>query len=125
MFENTRKKGAFGEDFAASFLESKGSRVLCRNYKGKHGEIDIIAEKGEYLLFVEVKLRKINGERPAQAVDSKKIRHILNTAEEFMCEYKDNDYISSMKPRIDVIELYENGGKIIRCEHIEDILTCF
>lgn len=125
MAENTRKKGAFGEEYACRFLETKGCRILCRNYKGKHGEIDIIAEKREYLLFVEVKLRKITGERPAEAVDSKKIHRIISTVKEFMCEYRDNNYISSMKPRIDVVELYENGGKIIRSEHIEDILTCF
>ena len=125
MMKNTRDKGAFGEEFAADLLKKNGYRILCRNYKGKHGEIDIIAEIGEYILFVEVKLRAFTGNRPAEAVDNKKIQHILNAAKEFMCEYDDNEYISSMKLRIDVIELYEAGGKIIRCEHIKDIMSCF
>lgn len=117
-----REKGNIGEEYACRFLENKNCRILCRNYKGKHGEIDIIAEIDSYILFVEVKLRNISGQRPAEAVDKEKINRIIKTAKEFMFEHNDNNYITSMTPRFDVIEIYQKNGDIVRCEHIENIL---
>ncbi len=121
MNTKPREKGNLGEEYASQFLQNKGCRILCRNYKGKHGEIDIIAEKDSYILFVEVKLRNILGQRPAEAVGKQKIQHIINAAHEFMFEYNDNHYISSMMPRFDVIEIYEKNGDIVRCVHIENV----
>ena len=55
---NTREVGRVGEDIAEKFLvEQKGARILARNYAVRGGEIDIIAEIGEVIAFVEVKLR--------------------------------------------------------------------
>ena len=62
--DNKRHIGNSGEDFAARLLEEKGYRILCRNYKGKHGEIDIICEKNSYIVFTEVKLREILTQKP-------------------------------------------------------------
>lgn len=54
--ESTRARGNAGENLAADYYEKHGYRVLCRNFKGAHGEIDIIAEKDAYIVFAEVKL---------------------------------------------------------------------
>ena len=50
--------GAWGEDRAARYLRLRGYRVLERNFRCRQGEIDIIARKGSFIVFVEVKLRK-------------------------------------------------------------------
>ena len=50
--------GAWGEAIAAEALRSRGFTVVERNYRSRYGEIDIIAENREYLVFAEVKLRK-------------------------------------------------------------------
>ena len=123
MEKNKRKIGNSGEDFAVNVLEKKGYRILCRNYKGRHGEIDIIAEKDSYIVFTEVKLRKILSEKPVFSVDDKKLSHIICTADEFMLEYKDNNYISSLLLRFDVIEVLYDGEKILSSNHIENILA--
>lgn len=52
-----REKGNKGEDMAVAFLEKKGFKILHRNYQASYSEIDIIAMDGEWLVFVEVKLR--------------------------------------------------------------------
>jgi len=55
MKTRNRKFGDFGEDLAEKFLVKRGFIILDRNYLKKWGEIDIIAQKGEILHFVEVK----------------------------------------------------------------------
>ena len=50
-----RQFGDLGEDIACKYLEQKGYRVVERNYLRKWGEIDIIAQKGSILSFIEVK----------------------------------------------------------------------
>lgn len=52
--------GKRGEDLAASFLAEAGYRIIERNYRCLFGEIDIVAEEGETLVFVEVKSRRSN-----------------------------------------------------------------
>ena len=53
-----RDRGQKAEDIAAKTLQKKGYKILERNFSSRFGEIDIIAQKGEYLVFVEVKFRK-------------------------------------------------------------------
>ena len=52
---NKKQKGTEGERYVGEYLRSEGWRVLEMNFRTKRGEIDIIAEKGEQLSFVEVK----------------------------------------------------------------------
>ena len=119
--ESTRSRGNDGEDFAADYYEKNGYRLLCRNFKGSHGEIDIIAEKDAYIVFAEVKLRTVLSQKPAEAVDSQKMLHIVNTANEFLCEYKDNTYIASLKTRFDIFEILAFDGKPKSYQLIENV----
>lgn len=98
-------RGRRGETIACDFLEREGYTVLCRNYRAPHGEIDIIATDGCYLIFVEVKARK-SGQcsrygRPADAVTTAKKMHITLTAEQYLRENP-----TDLQPRFDVIEVY-------------------
>lgn len=54
---SNRSVGNFGENLACQFLQQKGYKILCRNYTIRGGEIDIIAQDKDCLVFVEVKLR--------------------------------------------------------------------
>ena len=55
---NKTELGTWGEAIAAEVLRSRGFTVVEQNYRSRYGEIDIIAENREYLVFAEVKLRK-------------------------------------------------------------------
>jgi putative endonuclease len=81
------KRGAAGEAQAAAYLEAKGFRVRVRNYRHKRGEIDLIAEKENWLVFVEVKTRSsVAFGFPEQFVDSRKQRKIFETAAQYLLE---------------------------------------
>lgn len=100
-------------------LTKDGYSLLCRNYTTPCGEVDLIVTKEEYLCFVEVKLRSLSsGEVAASAVDGEKLGRICSCIEHFYNEYKDNRYVSSLKPRIDVVEIYTSKGIVKKYNHI-------
>lgn len=79
--------GKKGEEMAASLLASKGFEVVCKNYKTKYGEIDIICKKGANLLFVEVKRRSgDNFGTPLESLPAKRVRRMADAATAFLSE---------------------------------------
>ena len=117
---NIGKVGKAGEDRVASFLRKKGYSIVKRNFQCRYGEIDIIAQNHDYILFVEVKTRKqnalVSGE---EAVNAFKQRRIVHTA---------NDYIikteCQKQPRFDVaiVTVYERSDKTLgyKLKYIEN-----
>ncbi len=111
--------GRKGEDITADYLRKNGFIIFKRNYHSRFGEIDIIAEKGNLLLFVEVKTR---GENPlvsgAEAVDANKQNRLRLTAAEFIrkthLEYE---------CRFDVSEVFvveDNNGTKYKLNYIQN-----
>ena len=95
--------GKRGEDVAVEYLEKQGYKILERNFACKQGEIDIIAIDDKYTVFFEIKSRTNRKYGlPAEAVNDKKIKHILKTAMYYL--YKNNK--ESTNIRIDVIEIF-------------------
>lgn len=100
--------GRSSEDFAASYVSRLGYKILDRNFKSKFGEIDIIAEDYDTLVFVEVKARlSLRFGAPEEAVTPWKINKIRKTGE----------YYSLLHPklpkklRIDVVAILIEHGK--------------
>lgn len=84
--------GSKGEDIACKFLESKGYRILDRNYRIRGGEIDIVAKEGDYLVFVEVKARYSHEfGSPSESVTAWKIKYLLKTARFYLNKIKWGD----------------------------------
>ncbi len=117
---NIGKTGRSGEDRVAAFLRRQGWGVVKRNYQCRFGEIDIIAENNEYILFVEVKTRKegsmISG---GDAVDIHKQRRIMLTAQDYMSKTK-----NTLQPRFDVAEVTvsqkEDGSEGFKLNYFEN-----
>ncbi len=116
------KYGVTGEALTADFLRKNGCIIYKRNYQCRFGEIDIIAEKGDLLLFVEVKTRIQNSMvSPADAVDVHKQRRIILTAEDFLSKVH-KEYIC----RFDVCEItVENadGAERYKLNYIKNAFT--
>ena len=101
-------EGRVGEIEAALYLKKQGYVIICMNFKCMQGEIDIIAEKDNTLIFIEVKTRTSRKYGEArEAVDNRKQKHIYEAARYFL--YKTN--MEEAYTRIDVIEIYLKNRK--------------
>src|SRR6185295_14954701 len=92
--QSRKEVGTIGESVAAEFLRRKGFAILEKNYRKPWGEIDIVAEKGDIVRFVEVKSvtresstnvsRESNDHRPEELVHAHKLQKVARTAEMYM-----------------------------------------
>ena len=99
--------GRIGENKAIKHLKKLGYKILEKNFKTKLGEIDIIAEDKETLVFIEVKTRSsLSFGAPSEAVNRKKQEKYFLVAEEYLIKTGNEERIC----RFDVIEI--EGEKI-------------
>ena len=107
------KRGRDGEQLTADYLRERGFIIAQRNFHSRYGEIDIIAENEQYILFVEVKTR-IRGAlvKPGEAVDIHKQRKIAQTAQFYIMKS-----FCELQPRFDVAEVTVSDES--ECEEYE------
>lgn len=90
----------------SEWLQERGWRIAARNFRCRMGEIDLIAENGRYLAFVEVKLRKDESYGAAcEAVTLSKQRRLRIAAEYYLMSHP-----TALQPRFDVAEVYAPQG---------------
>ena len=98
-----------GENLAAEFLQEKGFEIVARNFRHKHAEIDLIAQRENWLLFIEVKTRTSTSYgKPEDFVDHNKSRNVFEAAEEYIIK--------------EITKVYELQGASISRKHIEVII---
>jgi len=103
--------GKRGEEVASAYLEKAGYRIIERNYRCIFGEIDIVAEDGDSIVFVEVKSRRSSAYGPPQlAVGYRKQRKISMVALHYIDERK----MQGRNARFDVVavQLLASGTSI-------------
>ncbi len=107
-----QQHGQLGEDAVASHYEAEGYRVVARNYRASHNEIDLIVEDEQFIVFIEVKARvqacgvRTRYGRPADAVNAAKKQRTVLAAEAYLREHP-----VAKQPRIDVAEVYLTPAK--------------
>ncbi|WP_220194769.1 YraN family protein [Ktedonospora formicarum] len=103
-----QKLGSLGESLAASRLQARGYYIVERNFRCPYGEIDLVAEEGEDLVFVEVKTRRGTAYGlPEEAVDWRKQRKLIQVAYYYLNQYS----CSERSWRIDVVAIEMNSGQ--------------
>ena len=109
---NGRKRLSSSWKFIQPPCHRHGYQILCRNFRCRQGEIDIIARDRDYLVFIEVKYRRDEHEGdPAEAVDARKQARIFRTARYYMTRY----HISEDTPcRFDVVAVLGSNVRLIR-----------
>ena len=117
--KNHREIGSKYEHIAGAYLERQGYRILEYNFHCRRGEIDLIAQDGEYLVFCEVKYRKgRTSGGPVDAVDVYKQRKLWKTAEYYLFV----NGLHDVPCRFDVIGIEENRIILIKNAFQENCL---
>ena len=114
---DNRQKGRFGEKRAMTYLINHGYTIVDINYFCRYGEIDIIAKKAGYFIFVEVKTRSSSTYgTPAEAVSFIKQKRMVQSVQDYVQRNKIENY----PLQLDVIEVYllENNG--FKINHIKN-----
>ncbi|MCK5645280.1 MAG: YraN family protein [Anaerolineales bacterium] len=112
--------GDFGEEVAADSLRAKGYRILARNWRTSAGEIDIIAEQNDVIVFVEVKTRTsdLYG-TPQDAITQNKRRRIIRSSLVYLTEMDllDRDW------RVDMVAILCGRNWVVtNVEHYENVI---
>ena len=128
--KNTTETGRFGEDIACKHLKKNKYRIVAKNYRASHNELDVIAENKQYIVFVEVKTRTLGARdgfaygTPASAVTYSKQKRTVAAARDYLRASK-----CEKQPRFDVIEVIlapQDGEKeacVLEINHIEAAFT--
>ena len=114
--DRRKQIGHQGETLAASYLAAKGFSILHRNWRCPGGELDIVAEMGQTLVFVEVRTRR--GTRygtAAESITPAKQARLIQLAQTFLQETNR----SSQSWRIDVVAVRLGSG-LPQIDHIEN-----
>lgn len=109
-------KGQQGESLAAKFLQQKGYEIIVQNYRYRRGEIDLIAQKEQLLIFVEVKLRSsVAYGLPEETISENQQNLIMTTAEHYI---EQNDWLHDI--RFDIVAIQLSQNKLSEIIHFED-----
>lgn len=116
----TKEIGDIGESAAVKILKRNGYKIVARNKRFSHNEIDIIAEDESYIAFVEVKTRTADSTLdspygpPSAAVTRAKQTRLIKAAQEYLKKYP-----TGKQPRMDVFEIWlDKNKKVLKTHHI-------
>ena len=113
--------GIWAESLVAQYLKNKGYEILDRNYRKKWGEIDIVAEKDQIIIFVEVKANKseLAGFEPERRINPEKLRRLHRIIQTYLAYKK---YKSDKEWQIDVVSLtVSRDRRSVKIKHFKNI----
>ena len=126
MTDPRRRLGDRGEELAARHLEARGLQVVERNFRTRHGELDVVARDARFLVFCEVKTRISRGRRsgagelgPFAAIGARKRLKVRLIAREWLAQ-RAADVPWRPELRFDAIGVeLDRQGRLARLEHLE------
>lgn len=117
MTSHNQRIGKWGEEVAAEWLVQRGYEILARNVRTPYGEIDIAAQLGESIVFVEVKTLTTSRDFfPEHQITPRKREHMHNAAQHYAAENGLDRW------RIDVIAVEGKPGKTPLVTHFENAI---
>ncbi|MFT4305555.1 MAG: YraN family protein [Microbacterium sp.] len=110
--------GRRGEEVASAYLRTCGWTILARNWRGEHGELDIVAREGAEIVVVEVKTRSSDlFGHPLEAVDARKLSRLWRLGAQWCREHPDQS--RGARLRVDAVAL--TGRRDFTLEHLRDL----
>jgi len=117
ILDPRRLFGQEGESAAEQYLRNKGYRILARNVRSSVGELDLVAEDGQVLVFVEVKARRTDAFGGAiHAVHQRKQAKLIQLAAQYLARH----HLKDRPCRFDVVLLQGTKAEASQIEHIQN-----
>jgi putative endonuclease len=117
ILDPRRLFGQEGEAAAESYLRRKGYRILAKNLRSSLGELDLVAEDGRVLVFVEVKARRTEEFGGAiHAVHQRKQEKLIRLASQYLARHQ----MTNRACRFDVVLLQGTDASALQIEHIQN-----
>lgn len=117
MTTDRRAAGKRGEEAAARYLRRRGYRIVEANFRTRRGEIDLVAEKGEWIVFVEVRSRAdAEHGAPVETIGPAKRRRLVLAATEFLA----GRGLTERPCRFDLIGILPGKDEDIEIVHLEN-----
>jgi putative endonuclease len=113
-----RESGQRGEQIAAAYLQQRGYVILTTNWRCTRGEIDIVARKGETLVFVEVRARKQGIDSAFESVGARKQQRMVAAAQVYLSDY----HLEEALWQVDIIAVSLPYNAPPAVEHVENAL---
>ena len=114
---HNQRIGKWGEEIAADFLAQHKYEIIARNIRTPYGEIDIIAQQKDIVIFVEVKTRTSNKLGvPEESITPRKRQHMIAAAEHYAAENEIDHW------QIDVTAVEGKPGSTPTITHFENAL---
>ncbi len=111
------RQGEHAEQLARDHLEHHGLALVARNYRSPHGEIDLIMQAADTLVFVEVRYRRDSAfGAPAETVDARKQARLRATAEHYLQRQAKG---CKARCRFDIVAI-SGHGEALRLEWLQD-----
>lgn len=107
--------GKEGEKIAFHHLKKEGYKILSQNYQKRFGEVDIIAEKDNEIIFIEIRSKRKDDFSPILTITQEKIRKLKNLALSYLSE----NGIVDKQIRFDIIGIVKKDGDIF-IEHLKN-----
>lgn len=112
----TKARGDYGEQLALSYLEAHGCRLLARNWRYGHKELDLVVQEGDTVVFAEVKARSNDAYgTPGEAVTAAKRKNLLIAAQAYLQLHG----LTDAPARFDVLEVD------LACKRVRHIVNAF
>jgi putative endonuclease len=113
------RTGALGEDLAVRYLQRQGMTIVERNYRCRHGEIDVVAQEAGELVFVEVRTRRGDSfGSPEESITGTKARRMAACAHAYLAERRPN----SSSWRLDLVAIKLDRGRVDRLDHYRHVI---
>lgn len=116
MIIQKKKLGYIGEEAVGKYMTEQGYKILAKNYTIRGGELDIIATKGDYIVFVEVKTRQVGSiVSGLEAISKSKQKLVVRSASTYLAKHP-----SDLQPRFDVADVEQYNDNITAINYIEN-----
>ena len=120
MSNPRQQLGQWGEQVAAEYLTARGYTIVARNFRTRHGELDLVARRDDALIFVEIKTRTSSAFAfPEESVTRRKQLHLLSAAEDYLESHPQ----PSLTWQVDVISVEGRPGTQPTITHFENVLS--